>query len=142
MYTKITDAANIFYDLVSYAAGKYDHINFKPPAGVASAAKRGLEYRKRAGGKGGLSSQQAKSEGVGSGVQRASDLMHRENLSPSTVRRMKAFFDRHQKNKKVERGKKPWEDKGYVAWLLWGGDAGYAWARKVVKQMEAADKKK
>ncbi len=26
-----------------------------------------------------------------------------------------------------------------IAWKLWGGDAGYAWARKVVRQMEAAD---
>lgn len=120
---------------------KYDHIDFKPPESVAKAAERGLEYRRRAGGKGGLSTSQAKSEGIGSGVQRASDLKHRENLSPSTVKRMKAFFDRHQKNKSVEKGKHPWEDRGYVAHLLWGGDPGYAWAKKIVGQMEAADKK-
>jgi hypothetical protein len=55
---------------------------------------------------------------------------------------MKAFFDRHQKNKKVDSGKKAGADKGQQAWLLWGGDAGRAWATKIVGQMEKADKKK
>jgi len=120
---------------------KYKHINFVPPKSVADAAVRGLDYRKKSGGKGGLSTSQAKAEGIGSGVQRAVNLKNRDKMSPDTVRRMKAFFDRHQKNKKVSPGKQPWEDRGYVAWLLWGGDPGYSWSRKVVIQMEAADKK-
>lgn len=113
-------------------AGKYDHIDFKPPKGVADAATRGLELRRKNDGKG----------GTDVGVQRAVNLKNRDRLSPSTVRRMKAFFDRHQKNKKIEKGKSPHEDKGYIAWCLWGGDPGYSWAKKVVRQMEAADKKK
>lgn len=120
---------------------KYEHINFVPPQSVANAAKKGLEYRKRAGGKGGLDVSEAKSEGIGSGVQRAVNLKNRDKVSPDTIKRMKAFFDRHQKNKKIESGKKPHEDRGYVAWLLWGGDPGYSWAKKVVKQMETADKR-
>lgn len=111
--------------------GKYAHIEFKPPASVAKAAKRGLELRKENNGKG----------GTAVGVARARDLGRRANMSPDTVRRMKAFFDRHQKNKKASGGKKLSEDKGYIAWLLWGGDPGYSWAKKVVRQMEAADKK-
>lgn len=122
-------------------AGKYDHINFKPPQSVADAAKRGLELRKKNKGKGGLSSGQANKAGVGSGVQRATNLKNRDTLSPSTVRRMKAFFDRHEKSKKVDKGKKQSEDKGYIAWMLWGGNPGRSWANKVVRQMEAADKK-
>lgn len=125
----------------SKSGGKYSHINFKPPKSVADAAASGLRMRERAGGKGGLSSEQAGKSGVGSGVQRAVNLKNRDTLSPGTVRRMKAFFDRHAKNKKVEPGKAPHEDKGRVAWMLWGGDPGYAWAKKIVKQMEAADKK-
>lgn len=120
---------------------KYEHINFVPPQSVANAAKKGLEYRKKAGGKGGLDVSEAKSEGIGSGVQRAVNLKNRDKMSPDTVKRMKAFFDRHEKNKKIESGKKPHEDRGYVAWLLWGGDPGYSWAKKVVKQMESADKR-
>lgn len=54
---------------------------------------------------------------------------------------MKAFFSRHEKNKKIDSGKKPWEDRGYVAHLLWGGNAGQAWAEKICRQMDAADKK-
>lgn len=122
--------------------GKYDHIDFKPPKSVADAATRGLELRKKNKGKGGLSGSQAKKEGVGSGVQRAVNLKNRNVLSPSTVRRMKAFFDRHEKNKKADKGTPLAEDKGYIAWLLWGGDAGRSWANKLVKQMDAADKQK
>ena len=127
--------------VLSKRAGKYDHIDFKPPKSVADAAIRGLELRKKNKGKGGLSTQQAKSEGVGSGVQRAVNLKNRDTMSPSTVKRMKAFFDRHQKSKTIDKGKSPGEDKGYIAWLLWGGDPGYSWSKKIVRQMEAADKK-
>lgn len=121
--------------------GKYDHIDFKPPKSVSDAAKRGLELRKNNKGRGGLSSGQAKKEGVGSGVQRATNLKNRDTMSPATVKRMKAFFDRHESSKKTDKGKKQSEDKGYIAWMLWGGDPGRSWANKVVKQMEAADKK-
>ncbi len=123
------------------AAKKYSHINFKPTKSIAAAAERGLEYRRKAGGKGGLSGKQAKKQGIGSGVQRAVNLKNRDTMSPATVKRMKSFFDRHQKNKAIGKGKKPYEDRGYVAWLLWGGDPGYSWARKIVRQMDAADKK-
>lgn len=124
-------------------AAKYSGINFKPPQGVADAAARGLELRSKASpsNKGGLSTSQAKKEGVGSGVQRAVNLKNRDTLSPETVRRMNRFFIRHEKSKEIDAGKTPATDKGYQAWLLWGGDAGAAWARKLVKQMDAADKK-
>ena len=80
---------------------KYDHIDFMPPKSVATEAERGLEYRRKAGGKGGLSPSQAAKEGIGSGVQRAVNLKNRHRMSPKTVRRMKAFFDRHEKNKSI-----------------------------------------
>lgn len=120
---------------------KYQHIDFKPPKSVAEEAATGLKYRSRSKGKGGLNSQQANKEGVGSGVQRAVNLKNRNKLSPNTVKRMKAFFDRHSKNKSVPDGKRPWEDRGYVAWKLWGGDSGYSWSKKIVRQMESANKK-
>lgn len=138
---KLKTASKDSLDLIKLAAGKYDHIDFKPPKSVAETAIRGLELRKKNKGKGGLSPQQANKEGVGSGVARATSLKNRENLSPSTIRRMKAFFARHEKNKKANNGKPLSEDKGYIAWLLWGGDPGKSWADKIVRQMEAADKK-
>lgn len=99
---------------------KYKHIDFKPPKSVADAAAKGLELRKKNKGKGGLSGQQAKSEGVGSGVQRAVNLKNRDELSPSTVRRMKAFFDRHEKSKEIDKGETYATDKGYIAWCIAG----------------------
>jgi hypothetical protein len=122
---------------------RYEHINFIPPKAVAKEAEKGLKYRALADGKGGLSVSEAKKQGIGSGVQRAVNLKNRDKLSPETVKRMKAFFDRHQKNKEIDSKNKetPWKDRGYVAWLLWGGDSGYAWAKKIVMDMELADKK-
>jgi hypothetical protein len=121
----------------------YKHINFIPPASVAKEAEKGLKFRELAGGKGGLDVSQAKKEGIGSGVQRAVNLKNRNKLSPRTIKRMKAFFDRHEKNKVIDPKFKntPWKDRGYVAWLLWGGDPGYSWSKKIIEQMESADKK-
>ena len=126
-----------------YASEKYKHISFKPPKGVAEEAERGLEYR-RTSGKGGLSSQDAGKAGIGSGVQRAVNLKNRNNIAPDTIQQMLNFFSRHKKNKAIspENRGTPWEDAGYVAWLLWGGDAGLAWAKGIKKQMEAADAKR
>lgn len=122
------------------APEKYRSIDFKPPASVAQAAEKGLEYRRKSG-KGGLSSQEAGKAGIGSGVQRAVNLSNRDNIAPDTIQQMLNFFSRHEKNKSIapENRKTPWEDAGYVAWLLWGGDPGLAWAKKIKAQMEKAD---
>ena len=115
--------------------------SFKPPLDVADAAARGLELRKKLpkSGKAGLDAKQASKAGIGSGVQRASNLKNRDNLSEKTVRRMKAYFDRHAKNYKLDAGKKPHEDKGYVAGLLWGGEAGKRWANSIVRRLDKKD---
>lgn len=124
---------------------KYEHINFTPPSGVAKAAEKGLEMRSKASpsNRGGLTPSQASEHGIGSGVQRAVNLKNRNTVSPKVVKQMKAFFARHEKNKgiKAENKGTPWNDKGYVAWLLWGGDPGKSWSEKIVGQMEKADEK-
>ena len=127
------------------APEKYSHIDFKPPESVANAAAKGLEYRQKASpsNRGGLTSEEAGKQGIGSGVQRAVNLKNRDTVSPETIRKMHGFFSRHEKNKGIAEEHKgtPWNDKGYVAWLLWGGDPGQAWAAKVMRQMETADEK-
>ncbi len=119
---------------------RYKGIDFQPPKEVAAQAEKGLEYRRRSG-KGGLSSQEAGKSGIGSGVQRAVNLKNRTNIAPDTIQQMLNFFSRHEKNKSIapENRKTPWEDAGYVAWLLWGGDPGLAWAERIKEQMEKAD---
>ncbi len=110
---------------------KYDGIDFTPPEGAREAAKRALDVRE---------TKPPSQRGMTPvGIARARDLINGVKMSPDTVRRMKAFFDRHEVDKKGatfgEQGK------GWQAWNGWGGDAGYAWARKVVGQMESRDKK-
>ena len=110
--------------------GKYDGIDFTPPEGARLAAKRSLAVRER---------KPASEKGMTPvGIARARDLINGVKFSPDTVRRMKAFFDRHEVDKKGE----TWDEqgKGWQAWNGWGGDAGYSWAKKVVGQMESKDK--
>ena len=111
--------------------GKYDGIDFTPPQGAREAAKRALDVRE---------TKPPSQRGMTPvGIARARDLINGVKMSPDTVRRMKAFFDRHEVDKKGatfgEQGK------GWQAWNGWGGDAGFSWAKKVVGQMEARDKK-
>jgi hypothetical protein len=127
---------------IALQAAKYDHIDFVPPKAVQEAARRGLELRRKQpkSKRGGLDVRQASEEGIGSGVQRAANLSSGKAVSPETVRRMLAYFTRHQKDKDAP----GWGDtsnpsKGYQAWLLWGGDPGWTWSKKVVEQMNRAD---
>jgi hypothetical protein len=112
---------------------KYEHIDFKPPAGVRAEAKKGLEWR-----------DEHNRGGTMVGVARARDLSNGKNISADTAKRMNSYFARHAVDKKGK-GWSPGEDgfpsAGRIAWALWGGDAGEAWAGKLVRQIEAADKK-
>ena len=70
------------------------------------------------------------------GLARANQLCKGENISEETIGRM-AAFERHRKNSKINPEFKgtPWKDKGYVAWLGWGGDAGVEWAQRKLEQI-------
>jgi hypothetical protein len=111
---------------------------FYPPEAARNNAKRGLELRRKYG-RGGLTNAEAGKQGIGSGVQRASNLANGSPLSYKTVKRMKAFFDRHEKNKdsRTDSGK---PGNGMIAWLLWGGDAARRWANAIVNRMENVKK--
>ena len=71
------------------------------------------------------------------GWARANQLAKREKLSAETVKRM-ASFNRHRKNSNVDPLFKdePWKDRGYIAWLIWGGDGGIDWALKKSNDMK------
>jgi HK97 family phage prohead protease len=112
---------------------KYNHISFVPPSGVRREAARGLAFR-REHGRG----------GTAIGIARARDLSNGTELSPSTLRRMKAFFDRHAPDRKAtgfRAGEEGFPSNGKIADLLWGGRSGESWANKVVRQMNAADER-
>ena len=65
------------------------------------------------------------------GWTRANQLCKGENISEETIARM-ASFARHRQNAEVspEFKSTPWKDKGYVAWLGWGGTTGVEWAQR------------
>lgn len=107
---------------------------------MRNAAKRGLTLREKYN-RGGLSTGQASLEGVGSGVARARDIIN-GSLSLDTVRRMKSFFARHEKNftpdkKEADGG----PTAGTIAWYLWGGSSGRSWANAIVAREEAKKSK-
>ncbi len=101
--------------------------SFVPPQAVRNNAKRGLELRKK-----------YNRGGTAVGVARARDLMNGSGLSLSTIKRMNSFFARHEVDKKGEGWGK--DSAGYIAWLLWGGDAGWSWARGIIRQQESKEK--
>jgi len=96
-----------------------EDLDLRPTESMANNARRGLELRRKFG-----------RGGTAVGVARARDLVNRKELSPETVARMYSFFSRHEVDKKG----KDWNNSerpsnGKIAWLLWGGDSGYAWSR-------------
>ena len=75
------------------------------------------------------------------GITRANQLCSKSNISRDTISRM-ASFKRHEKNAEINPEFKatPWKDKGYVAWLGWGGTSGINWAINKLKQIDKEKK--
>lgn len=97
-------------------------MDLKPTEQMAKNAERGLRLRKEYG-----------RGGTEVGVARATQLKNRENLSPETVKRMVSYFARHAGDNLSETDP---PSAGYIAWLLWGGDAGRNWAERKAKQID------
>ena len=102
------------------------------PQSASNNAKKALRWRDEHG-------RDEVKGGTATGWARANQLAKREKISRETIGRM-AAFKRHEKNAKVDEKYKstPWKDKGYVAWLLWGGTSGVNWA---IKKKESIDRK-
>jgi hypothetical protein len=102
-------------------------IDLKPTEAMAKEAQRGLDWRKEYNRGGTLV-----------GVTRANQLVDRENLSESTVKRMHSYFSRHEVDKQGQGyspGEEGYPSAGRIAWALWGGDPGQSWARNKVDQI-------
>ena len=113
--------------------------SYVPPKEVQAAAAKGLELR-RMYERGGLDVSEASEEGIGSGVQRATNLKNGDNISRDTIKRMRNFFSRHQANYKPNK-KMPdgGPTAGTIAWLLWGGDPGKEWADSIIQAQKAME---
>lgn len=110
-----------------------EEIDLTPTESMANEAQKGLDWRKD--GSGG---------GTAVGLARARQLINKQELSPSTVRRMHSFFSRHEVDKKGEGfspGEPGYPSNGRVAWALWGGDPGQSWARAKSKTLDRLEGK-
>ncbi|MBF0665480.1 MAG: hypothetical protein IR159_08065 [Brevundimonas sp.] len=88
-----------------------------PPDAVAEAARRGLALRETHG-----------RGGTGVGVRRAEGLMAQAPVSDRDITSIYSYFARHA----VDQRGRDWSNRtrpsaGYIAWQLWGGDAGRDW---------------
>jgi hypothetical protein len=83
-----------------------------------------------------LTTREAGKEGIGSGVARATSLANGDKVSYETIKRMAAFFSRHEKN--FTGGE---DDAGFISMLLWGGRGGGQWARSIINRIEGVKKR-
>lgn len=112
---------------------KADTINLNVPAGVRAEARRGLDWRREFG-----------RGGIGPGQVTARMLISNKMTIPR-VRKMRAYLARHEVDKKGEGwspGQKGFPSAGRIAWALWGGDPGKAWSNKVMRSVEAKERKR
>ena len=92
---------------------------FRAPEGVRNNARRGIELNEKVGNK--CATQ--------TGKVRAQQIAN-ESMSLDTVKRMYSFLSR------AETYYDPNDTKacGTISYLLWGGKAGLAWARNVLRE--------
>lgn len=98
-----------------------------PPKAVQANARRALEVRE--------SKPESQRGMTAVGIARARDLSNGKAVSLATIKRMVAFFTRHQQDKQGS----TWDEqgKGWQAWMGWGGDEGWKWARGILEAKTA-----
>ncbi|WP_267378834.1 hypothetical protein [Sphingomonas sp. GC_Shp_6] len=92
----------------------------KPTQTMAANAEKGLALRER-----------FHRGGTDVGVKRAQQIVDGHAMSDADVKSMHAYFARHAVDKDTHAhqwGNDEDPSAGYIAWLLWGGDEGEAWA--------------
>ena len=109
------------YDRLIQEEKALSDLDLTPSDSMANEAQRGLDWRK-----------EFNRGGTAVGVARARDIVNKTRLSPNTVLRMYSFFSRHEVDKQgqgFDRGEDGYPSAGRIAWALWGGDAGFSWAK-------------
>jgi HK97 family phage prohead protease len=95
---------------------------FKPTSAMKAAAKRAIAWR-----------EDGHDGATAVGWARANQIVKGESLSADTVMRMYSFFSRHEVDKKAkgfDAGEDGFPSPGRVAWDAWGGDPGFAFAKR------------
>jgi len=122
-------------EIEAKAPGKYDDIDFGIPSGVKSQAETGLGWSK-----------EFNRGGTEVGKATANYLLNNSAVSPEKARHIARYFPRHAVDLKTPANSKPGADgypgAGLIAWKLWGGNAGWRWAQKLVDAMNSRDEMK
>lgn len=115
--------------------------SFDVPLSVQKAAKKGLELRRKHG-RGGLSVKEASKMGINSGVTTAKALLTGK-VSYDIIERMNRYFPRHagDADAKGDPSRGFWGNdanpsNGWIAWLIWGSDAGKRWVGEIFKGLD------
>ncbi len=97
------------------------------PKKVQDNAKKGLELRREHG-----------FGGTQVGEKTAQVLAKGGDVTERKARHIAKYWPRHEHDnldQKGQKGEKP--SKGYIAWLLWGGDEGRTWSEGLVEKLDA-----
>jgi len=121
---EIADAAlsSLDVSVITAAAGRL----YTVPSSVQAEAKKALEWRK-----------EHKRGGTPVGLSTARTLAKGGQIGLQKVRHIAKYFPRHEVDKKAkgyERGEDGFPSNGRIAWALWGGDAGWRWAKNIVER--------
>ena len=103
-----------------------------PNDAMATEAQKGLDWRS-----------EYNRGGTEVGVARARDIVNKKNLSDDTVGRMVSYFARHEVDKEGQgftAGEEGYPSAGRIAWALWGGDPGQAWAAREWQKIQEEKK--
>lgn len=118
-------------DTETRATFRGEAIDLRPTAGMRDEAQRGLDWRAEYG-----------RGGTGVAVRRARQILSGDEMTPETVITMAAWFARHAVDKEGEgyrQGEPGYPSAGRIAWALWGGDAGEAWATRKREEIMRID---
>lgn len=95
------------------------------PDRVKKNAQRGLELRKKFG-----------RGGTDVGENTARTLAAGGSIGIEKVRHINRYFPRHAGDNLSDK-----TSNGWIAWLLWGGDAAWSWTRGIIRSYEAEQKR-
>jgi len=98
-----------------------------PPKSVQNKARRALERRREL--------PPSRRGGTSVGVARARSLSNGQNIPMETIRRITSFFARHDTPAERRNRRNDKNSRAAIAWDLWGGNPGRAWAESVVRRL-------
>jgi len=98
-----------------------------PPKSVQNKARRALERRREL--------PPSRRGGTSVGVARARSLSNGQNIPIETIRRITSFFARHDTPAERRNRRNDKNSRAAIAWDLWGGNPGRAWAESVIRRL-------